>query len=1026
MVTKNKLKLTLLISLTLLIGILVCAPIARSQNWVELPPYNTLWPLWSPTLSPVDAATGLPTPIVSALTPDTNLSVMPGLTWDPSMPYPWLLYNTLTGMAYFDPLAGINLWPAPSLLDDAGSAAPIPLPTGYADLPPTDAAWLATNLYLANNSYLLSYQSFLPPWIGPSWLAAPPPYSSLLTPLDILGPTLGVPSALAPLPPPIPAPTIVAPTAAISQVVTEQAGTWEGFWTTGVESGPMTLNIVQDPIIKTAVYGYVQLIGNLNLPGLVEIVGEVLNNQIIASGTGVGATSSKPITIELTAILLSPTEMEGNYTLLTSAGPSIIESGAFQATLLTPVIPPAPVVPAVPAPVPTVITPTIPLPTAPVPTVIAPTAAISQLAFIPAPLAYVEQTGTWQGVWSSGLASGPMTLNIIEDPVLTNTIYGTVQLIGNVNLGVVVEIVGTVLNNQIIASGKGLGIGGTSVIIDLVGTLTSPSDMQGNYTLIKSGSSIIETGSFQLTLNAPVIAPAPVIPVVPAPIPTAVAPAPTVPVATLIPPTAAISQLLPLAPLAPVFVAEQFGTWQGTWSSVDTKTVVYATGPVTLNLIEDPVLPSAVTGYVQFVGNPILGVIVDVVGEILNNQIILSGSGLGIGSQTIQIDIAATLISPTEMTGTYTQINSSSIIGTGGFAATLLTPVVPIAAPAPAAPVATAPIPTAVAPAPTVPITTLIPPTAAISQLLPLAPLAPVFVAEQFGTWQGTWSSVDTKTVVYATGPVTLNLIEDPVLPTAVAGYVQFVGNPILGVIVDVVGEVLNNQVILSGSGLGIGSQTIQIDIVATLISPTEMTGTYTQINSSSIIGTGGFAATLLTPVVPIAAPAPVVPVVTAPVVTAPVPTVVAPPPTVPVTTVVPPTAAVSQLLPPIPFAPIAPLAFVEQAGTWQGVWTTGLVSGPMTLNLVEDPILGTLAGYCQLLGNPLLGTLVDNLLGNVLNNQVYLEGSGLGAGSTTFQIDIVGTLTSATTMTGTYTLIESSSIRQTGSFEVTLITPVI
>ncbi|MEW5803545.1 MAG: hypothetical protein AB1847_15740 [bacterium] len=118
-------------------------------------------------------------------------------------------------------------------------------------------------------------------------------------------------------------------------------------------------------------------------------------------------------------------------------------------------------------------------------------------------------------------------------------------------------------------------------------------------------------------------------------------------------------------------------------------------------------------------------------------------------------------------------------------------------------------------------------------------------LAEQAGTWTGTWSTTTTKSVVYATGPITLNLVLDPVLPTAVSGYVQLVGNPVLGVIVDVTGEILNNQIILSGAGLGIGSQTIQIDIVCSLTSPTDMTGTYTQINSTSIIGTGSFIASL-------------------------------------------------------------------------------------------------------------------------------------------------------------------------------------
>ena len=114
-----------------------------------------------------------------------------------------------------------------------------------------------------------------------------------------------------------------------------------------------------------------------------------------------------------------------------------------------------------------------------------------------------------------------------------------------------------------------------------------------------------------------------------------------------------------------------------------------------------------------------------------------------------------------------------------------------------------------------------------------------------------------------------------------------------------------------------------------------------------------------------------------------------------------------------------------EQAGTWEGLWSSGLVSGPMTLNLVQDPLLGTLSGYAQLLGNYYLGSLVS-VTGSVLNNQIILSGSGVGLGTMTFTIDIVGTMTSTTTMTGTYTLTNSTSVVETGSFNLSLLTPVI
>ena len=120
-----------------------------------------------------------------------------------------------------------------------------------------------------------------------------------------------------------------------------------------------------------------------------------------------------------------------------------------------------------------------------------------------------------------------------------------------------------------------------------------------------------------------------------------------------------------------------------------------------------------------------------------------------------------------------------------------------------------------------------------------------------------------------------------------------------------------------------------------------------------------------------------------------------------------------------------AAIVAAEQAGTWEGLWSSGAVSGPMTLNLIEDPIFGTLTGFVQLLGNPTLGSLVD-VTGEVLNNQIFVSGSGIGLGGMTFKIDVTGTLTSPETMTGNYTLINSTSVVETGSFELALIPPII
>ena len=152
---------------------------AQAQNWAAIPPYNTLWPLWSPALSPVNPSTGLPTPLVTSLTPSTVLPVQPGLTWHPSLGYPWLLYNTPSGMAYYDPFTGIDLWP-PNILMNTITHLPITitLPSAYASLPATPVWWLVQQVPPANWEYLTVYSTF-----GGT---IAPPLSSLLTPTDLL------------------------------------------------------------------------------------------------------------------------------------------------------------------------------------------------------------------------------------------------------------------------------------------------------------------------------------------------------------------------------------------------------------------------------------------------------------------------------------------------------------------------------------------------------------------------------------------------------------------------------------------------------------------------------------------------------------------------------------------------------------------------------------------------------------------------------------------------------------------------
>ena len=112
-----------------------------ATNWAQLPPYNLLWPLWSPVLSPPDPVTGLPTPLVSSVSNSTILPVQPALFWDPSRTYPFFLYNIPLlwggGLSYFDAFYGLNPWPPSYLLDATGLPLPISPAAGFAALSPT-------------------------------------------------------------------------------------------------------------------------------------------------------------------------------------------------------------------------------------------------------------------------------------------------------------------------------------------------------------------------------------------------------------------------------------------------------------------------------------------------------------------------------------------------------------------------------------------------------------------------------------------------------------------------------------------------------------------------------------------------------------------------------------------------------------------------------------------------------------------------------------------------------------------------
>jgi hypothetical protein len=195
---------------------LIYASVGQCQNWAALPPYNTLWPLWSPALSPINAVTGLPTPVVSNLARTTVLPVQPGLTWDPASAYPRLLYNSPFGLSYYDPLLGVGLWPPAGYINPStGAPIQLTLPAGYSALAPTDPAWIQTNVPLANQFY-----STIAPFFGliPTTLTTGFPLPTGVT--FLLPPALPTTATLPPLPTSItsllaPPPVFLTPTAII-------------------------------------------------------------------------------------------------------------------------------------------------------------------------------------------------------------------------------------------------------------------------------------------------------------------------------------------------------------------------------------------------------------------------------------------------------------------------------------------------------------------------------------------------------------------------------------------------------------------------------------------------------------------------------------------------------------------------------------------------------------------------------------------------------------------------------------------
>ena len=103
------------------------------------------------------------------------------------------------------------------------------------------------------------------------------------------------------------------------------------------------------------------------------------------------------------------------------------------------------------------------------------------------------------------------------------------------------------------------------------------------------------------------------------------------------------------------------------------------------------------------------------------------------------------------------------------------------------------------------------------------------------------------------------------------------------------------------------------------------------------------------------------------------------------------------------------PMRAAAQAGTWIGTWESTFIafiilfhSGPMSMSLIENPALNTVAGTAILEGSRFANTLFD--VGGVITTPTIFELQGtIGGGG--FCIVLSCTLTSPTTMTGSYTI---------------------
>ncbi|MGA1843924.1 MAG: hypothetical protein ACMUIS_05120 [bacterium] len=117
------------------------------------------------------------------------------------------------------------------------------------------------------------------------------------------------------------------------------------------------------------------------------------------------------------------------------------------------------------------------------------------------------QSGTWTGSWQSTYIafivlwnSGPMYLNIVEDPLL-GVVTGTAALQGSRYASIPFAVDGVLVNDTINLT----GFLGTGYDIMLTCILTSPTTMTGFYTVLGTTIPIMDEGVINLTMNPPVL-----------------------------------------------------------------------------------------------------------------------------------------------------------------------------------------------------------------------------------------------------------------------------------------------------------------------------------------------------------------------------------------------------------------------------------------------------------------------------------------------------------------------------------------